>query len=199
MVMRMKRSNGALLTFVMGLVGCASSEVQFAPGCADEFYEAVVTFPNGTSHTFCGPASADGIAIVFDTPLRGCRVLGAYGDTTTPEASLGVGGNAEWISDTGRKELVVTYDPHMMHAERCPPGLPPGSCVFRNNACALEVSRAARSAGDIVEGRLAAPCRLGDPVGGSWNPVVTSMRFRAHLSDTRVINDAGETCTFPPS
>jgi hypothetical protein len=199
MVMSMTKHIVLILTLgILGCFSCTESSPQVS-ACAEEYYEGSVTFPDGATHSACSPARPEGMSIRFADPVD-CRVLNAVGDGAGAEAAWTVGGEGEWFTTTGPKEnMFLSYDPNAsLHPSFCVSG-DPLYCDFHRNDCRFEVTRAGHAPGDVVEGRLLGSCTMYDPLNpppGTWTPVVTSLRFRVHLS-TAVINDAGATCAYP--
>lgn len=63
--------------------------------------------------------------------------------------------------------------------------------------CDFELSEAAGADGDMVEGRLTAPCEMrSTDYENPWRPTLTAFRFRTHLSGFQA-PDAGACVPFP--
>jgi len=165
--------------------------------CAAEFFQGTVQFPDGTMHEACSPANADGILVNF-VPLAFCEtgVGSALGVSDGGDAAWTIWGRGDWYARAGTSMLNASYSPTPPTESRCPPG-DLVSCTPRSDdLCEFEVISAAEGPGDIVEARLVSPCVLQEyatPI--TWQPVLTSMRFRAHLTYASV--DAGLPCTPP--
>ena len=188
-----------VLVFVLGCVSCTeTTPPPSSSACADEYFEGTVTFPDGTSDTACSPARAEGFGISF-SPSPVCTIVAGGGGGDSAAASWNVAGHGDWFTRVGRADLELFYSPNGATSTRCPVGLPPSMCDYHQPACQFEVTRAAGSDGDILEGRLVSPCTMpdpSDPVAGGWTPVVTSMRFRVHVA-ARMDSDAGVACSYP--
>jgi hypothetical protein len=183
------RTFSATLAGLALLCGC---DPAFEPGCADEFIEGRLTFPDGTESDVCTPMRPGGFIIGFASPLN-CDVVAAAaaGDSPT-DGSWSVGGNDAWFGTTGRKELWVFFFPNAtFHPSLC--GDDPAHCGFRN-PCQFEVSRRATEVGEMVEATLAEECLLGDP-STPGTPTLRSMRVRGRIT-AGAVNDAGVVCSY---
>ena len=104
---------GAVLALALSTLSSACAATKAPPtaaGCADEFYEGIATYPDGSVHQFCAPARADGIFLIFEDSFR-CRIRSAGGTGYTREGAWEVGGDYQWLDTTGSKELNVGYQP----------------------------------------------------------------------------------------
>lgn len=178
----------------------ASSDASAPPAdasdgaCAAEFFQGTVQFPDGTTHEACSPASADGIVVNF-VRLASCEtgVGSAFGVSDDGDAAWSISGRGDWYARAGTSMFDFSYSPTPPTESRCPPG-DLVNCAPRSDRCEFEVIGAAEGPGDIVEARLVSPCMLQEYLTPStWQPVLTSMRFRAHLTYNSV--DAGLPCT----
>lgn len=177
------------------------------PACAEEYYDGIVTFPDGTTHAACSLSGDEGIVVHWD-PLAWCDegIGGAGGISASgSDVSWSVGPGWEridplyrgaWYSPTGPVTLTVRYAPTSAPPSECLPGLPL-SCDFTAHGCAFELTRAAVADGEIIQGHMLAPCemRSTDDYTNPWQPTLTSFRFRTHLSG--LDHDAGPCVPFP--
>ena len=161
--------------------------------CAAEFFAGSVTFPNGTVYDSCTPAAPAGLVVTVELP---CVVGFAEGVSEGGDVAWRLEARDAWYATTGAVDLDVRYEGVDAPPSRCAPG-PDGVSVSCTafGSCQFNVTRAAHRDGDTLEAELLAPCTLGS--SGAWRPVLTSMRYRAHLSGVDTYDAGYDGCALP--
>ena len=150
----------------------ASTEID---ACIGEFFDGVVAFSDGTTQQACARAATRGF-VVNRSPILPCPAVAvaATGYSSDAGPTWTVGSRGGWFGRVGPAVLSVRYAPGAL-----------GDRSFASDGCEFDVTAAALRDGEMVEASLTAPCTLRrtSTSGGPPELVLTSMRFRAHLSD----------------
>ncbi|MBK8170720.1 MAG: hypothetical protein IPK60_10325 [Sandaracinaceae bacterium] len=191
------------LAFPAALVGCGSSVPGVPAACGEDYVRATIAFPGHDPREYCIADAFFQNRIHHDGPF--CETgSGAVSEGSVDVVRMDIFAPGPWFTRVGVTPMTAflfgATEGQDIPDDFC--GASESRCIYQNtNSCSFAITRAARADGEIVEGRLTAPCDLngGEHFGEPVFPTVTAADFRARLVSV-VDNspDAGMPCMFYP-